>query len=129
MLDRVLFDEEIALERKSIQKNDEVEVILCPPYAKGYSVVRKSWCRYYLNSLSEITWQDDRDSWGALLLGPTQKRILRALVESHLFSENSRDQAEQKGKGCVVLLHGSPGSGKTLTAGNVTSQRPCLCLR
>ncbi|KAK4189827.1 ATPase, AAA-type, core [Podospora australis] len=114
VLDRQLFDEEIALERKSIRKDDDAELMLCPPHAKGYSVVRKTWCRYYMDSLTEITWKED--SWATLMLGSAQKRILRALVESHICPDNARDQAAQKGKGCVILLHGSPGSGKTLTA-------------
>lgn len=42
--------------------------------------------------------------------------MLEALVSSHSFPVNARDQPEQKGKGLVILLHGTPGSGKTLTA-------------
>jgi SpoVK/Ycf46/Vps4 family AAA+-type ATPase len=43
------------------------------------------------------------------------------LVSSHRFPdpENIRDQGELKGKGLVILLHGAPGSGKTLTAETV----------
>jgi ATP-dependent 26S proteasome regulatory subunit len=37
-------------------------------------------------------------------------------VTSHRYPEDVRNQTEQKGKGLVILLHGSPGSGKTLTA-------------
>ncbi|KAK3947466.1 P-loop containing nucleoside triphosphate hydrolase protein [Pseudoneurospora amorphoporcata] len=52
----------------------------------------------------------------SLLLPNAQKRILRALVENHIFPDNARDEDMQKGKGLVRLLHGSPGSGKTMTA-------------
>jgi poly(3-hydroxybutyrate) depolymerase len=34
-----------------------------------------------------------------------------------MFPKKSRDEVILKGKGLVILLHGSPGSGKTLTAG------------
>lgn len=54
--------------------------------------------------------------WDSLILAPEQKLILQALVTSHKFPDNARNEPEQKGKGLVVLLHGTPGSGKTLTA-------------
>jgi SpoVK/Ycf46/Vps4 family AAA+-type ATPase len=42
--------------------------------------------------------------------------LLKALVSAHQLPENPRDQMLQKGKGLVILLHGAPGSGKTITA-------------
>ncbi|KAK3990825.1 P-loop containing nucleoside triphosphate hydrolase protein [Cladorrhinum sp. PSN332] len=114
VLDRILVDEEIALNRASVKKNDDADPLLAPPYAYGFSPSRKVWCRYYLDNLTDITWKDQ--AWDKLLLKEAQKLTLRALVESHVFPGNARDQAEQKGKGLVILLHGSPGSGKTLTA-------------
>ncbi|KAK4166268.1 P-loop containing nucleoside triphosphate hydrolase protein [Cladorrhinum sp. PSN259] len=114
VLDRILIDEEIVLNRASIRKNDEADPLLAQPFAYGFSPSRKVWCRYYVDNLSEITWKDE--VWDRLLLKESQKLTLRALVESHVFPGNARDQAQQKGKGLVILLHGSPGSGKTLTA-------------
>lgn len=64
--------------------------------------------------MDDIQWK--RSLWDSLILGPSQKTVLQALVTSHNFPDNARDQPEQKGKGLVILLHGSPGSGKTLTA-------------
>lgn len=51
-----------------------------------------------------------------LILPTTQKKVLQALVGSHLFPAQARDEWGLKGKGLVILLHGTPGSGKTLTA-------------
>jgi len=51
-----------------------------------------------------------------LILPATQKKVLQALVGSHLFPAQARDEWGLKGKGLVILLHGTPGSGKTLTA-------------
>ncbi|KAK8031936.1 hypothetical protein PG990_001670 [Apiospora arundinis] len=48
--------------------------------------------------------------------GEKEKLVLRSLVTSHQYSDRARDQMLQKGKGLVMLLHGAPGSGKTLTA-------------
>ncbi|KAK1777752.1 P-loop containing nucleoside triphosphate hydrolase protein [Copromyces sp. CBS 386.78] len=83
-------------------------------YSPGFSPAKKTFCRYYLDSLRPIDWKPD--AWESLLLSNAQKRILRALVENHIFPDNARDEDMQKGKGLVLLLHGSPGSGKTMTA-------------
>lgn len=80
----------------------------------GYSLSRKGWCQFFVDNTSEVRWKED--VWDKLILSGEQKEVLEALVSSHRFPENARDQPEQKGKGVVVLLHGTPGSGKTLTA-------------
>lgn len=80
----------------------------------GYSLSRKTWCQFLVDNTSEVEWK--QDVWGQLILSAEQKEVLEALVSSHRFPENARDQPEQKGKGLVILLHGTPGSGKTLTA-------------
>lgn len=88
--------------------------LLCPPFAYGFSVARKEWCRYFLDTLTETTWK--KDAFDSLILPEKQLGLVKALVSSHSFPDNARDQVEQKGKGLVALLHGPPGSGKTLTA-------------
>jgi SpoVK/Ycf46/Vps4 family AAA+-type ATPase len=50
-----------------------------------------------------------------------QKKIIFSLVTSPIFaSGSSTDIIKSKSRGLVVLLHGSPGTGKTLTA-------ECVC--
>lgn len=88
--------------------------MLCPPYAMGYSISRKEWCQFLVDNTSDVQWK--QDVWKNLILSTPQKDVLEALVTSHHFPDNARDQPEQKGKGLVILLHGTPGSGKTLTA-------------
>ncbi len=80
----------------------------------GYSLAKKEWCRFLVQNLRPVNWKDD--AWDKLILEEEQKLVLQALVTSHSYPENARDQPEQKGKGLVILLHGSPGSGKTLSA-------------
>lgn len=80
----------------------------------GYSLSRKTWCKFLIDNTSEVRWKPD--VWERLILSAEQKEVLEALVSSHHFPANARDQPEQKGKGLVILLHGTPGSGKTLTA-------------
>ncbi|KKY32020.1 putative aaa family [Diaporthe ampelina] len=92
----------------------EPDPLLCPPYAYGYSLSRKDWCRFFIDLMDDVKWK--QGVWESLILAPEQKLVLQALVTSHEFPDNARDEPEQKGKGLVVLLHGTPGSGKTLTA-------------
>lgn len=92
----------------------EPDPLLCPPYAYGYSLSRKDWCRFFVDLMDDVKWK--QGVWDSLILDSEQKLVLQALVTSHEFPDNARDEPEQKGKGLVVLLHGTPGSGKTLTA-------------
>ena len=89
--------------------------MLCPPYTHGYSLARKNWCRFYIDCLSDPGW--NKSALDSLVLTEDRKSVLEALVFSHAFPHLARDETKQKGKGLVILLHGSPGSGKTLTAG------------
>ena len=52
-----------------------------------------------------------------LILPANPKRIVQALVNSHQFPDRARDESTLKGNGLTILLHGPPGSGKTMTAG------------
>ncbi|KAF4965654.1 hypothetical protein FSARC_6592 [Fusarium sarcochroum] len=114
VLDRKTFEEDNFGSTTSIRKSEHPEIMLCPPYSLGFSMDRKEWCRYLVDNIREVAWKDN--AWPSLILEQTQKSVLEALVKSHKYPENTRNQPEQKGKGLVILLHGTPGSGKTLSA-------------
>ncbi|KAI1806716.1 P-loop containing nucleoside triphosphate hydrolase protein [Daldinia bambusicola] len=113
VLDRKTFGEEQRLAKAQVKKTD-TEPLYCPPYTLGYSLGRKEWCRFYVDNLREAGW--DPNAWDSLVLPDREKNLLKALISSHAYSKNVRDSMQQKGKGLVILLHGTPGSGKTLTA-------------
>jgi hypothetical protein len=96
-------------------EDGKLDTLLCPSFVYGFSLQRKIWCRFYIDCLEEISWK--ASPMNSLLLPDRQKSILTALVSSHAFPDEAREESELKGKGLVILLHGSPGSGKTLTAG------------
>lgn len=124
VLDRKTFQEENYLEKVLVIPQDSLsysERILCPPYVYGFSLSRKDWCRFNVDPIFEVNWNEN--AFDALILKEEQKLVLQALVTSHAFPDNPRDQPMQKGKGLVILLHGSPGSGKTLTAGSWPNRR------
>ena len=60
----------------------------------------------------------DQVSFKRLVLPEDSKNLILALVSSHLGAEERRfnDIIKGKGRGLVMVLHGAPGVGKTLTA-------------
>jgi hypothetical protein len=90
---------------------------LCPSYVYGFSLEKKEWCKFFVDALSAVNWKPQALDF--LILPGPQKRLLQGLVTGHKFPERARDEVGLKGKGLVVLLHGTPGSGKTLTAGKL----------
>ncbi|RBR18192.1 hypothetical protein FVER53590_10179 [Fusarium verticillioides] len=102
VLDRKTFEEDNYSHVTIIEEVDDPELFLCPPYALGYSTGRKEWCRYLVDNLKDVTWKEN--AWSSLILDQEQKQVLKALVMSHKHPERVRS------------LHGTPGSGKTLSA-------------
>ncbi|TID13401.1 P-loop containing nucleoside triphosphate hydrolase protein [Venturia nashicola] len=106
----------------------EADPLFCLPYVNGYSLELKEWCKFFVEHLSPVEWQSD--PMNALILPEAQRRLIKSLVTSHRYPNAARDEASLKGKGLIMLLHGTPGSGKTLTAELVAEQthRPLLKL-
>ncbi|CAJ2512266.1 Uu.00g052810.m01.CDS01 [Anthostomella pinea] len=113
VLDRKTFGEEQRMARVAVKIADP-KPWLCPPFTLGYSLNRKNWCRFLVDNISDVRWKPS--AWDELVLPDAEKLVLQSLVTSHEYSRNPRDHMQQKGKGLVCLLHGTPGSGKTLTA-------------
>jgi len=89
------------------------ELYLCAPTIGGYSLVSKSWGRFVVDQLKEVEW--DSSAFGHLVLDPEKKDLIEAIVSA---KKNSlvTDVISGKSGGFIVVLHGKPGTGKTLTA-------------
>jgi hypothetical protein len=98
-----------------VNDDGNLDPILCPSFVYGFSLQRKIWCRFFIDCITPVQWKPS--PMKNLILPQRQKSILMALTASHQFPIGVREQIEQKGKGLVILLHGTPGSGKTLSAG------------
>eukprot|EP01089_Gocevia_fonbrunei_P020660 TRINITY_DN7748_c0_g1_i1.p1 TRINITY_DN7748_c0_g1~~TRINITY_DN7748_c0_g1_i1.p1 ORF type:complete len:638 (-),score=104.34 TRINITY_DN7748_c0_g1_i1:125-2038(-) len=85
------------------------------PTILGFSFSAKKWGELVVSDLGDIVFDDL--AYDRLVLPQEKKVLIKALVENcdNTFS----DIISGKGGGCIFLLHGSPGVGKTLTAESI----------
>ncbi|KAM0789602.1 hypothetical protein ACM66B_000409 [Microbotryomycetes sp. NB124-2] len=106
----------------------EEDRYLLPPILHGFSLRAKRWGEFLVDRLSPISWTDN--AFEHLVIPSSYRRIIRSLVTVHaandLKSQLMTDVVEGKGNGLIMALHGTPGTGKTLTAEAVAEhlQRP-----
>ncbi|PIG85022.1 hypothetical protein AARAC_000654 [Aspergillus arachidicola] len=86
-------------ETKVRELTDE-QLLLYNTHVRGYSLKLKKWGMFYVTKVTPITWNNDAFSH---LMLPTGKKAFDDVIKG-------------KGLGILMLLVGSPGTGKTLTA-------------
>lgn len=90
---------------------------LLPLTVKGFNLRRKKWLDLKVDQLSDVTW--NKTAFQTLVVENRTKDLIQALVSNQLAVERSTDLIADKGNGLILLLHGGPGTGKTLTAESV----------
>lgn len=91
------------------------QLLICPPYALGFSFGNKRWGGYPISHLKAVRW--GKEAFNSLVLESRRKMLIHSLVKQHSINADKYDDfVEGKGKGLVILLSGRPGCGKTLTA-------------
>ncbi|KAK1623850.1 P-loop containing nucleoside triphosphate hydrolase protein [Colletotrichum phormii] len=117
---------------------EDLQFKLCPPRVLGYHLDSRTWLELNVGSyiasqadgaqewescIKDIKELRSSDAFNKLQLLPTQKSLIKDLVRCHSSGTSSKpmmtDIIKGKGKGLVILLHGPPGIGKTLTAESV----------
>jgi hypothetical protein len=103
----------------------EEQLLLTSPVVLGFAFSEKLWLEFSLSGVHDI--QHNDDAYDSLVLPDDKKATVRALVESYKFhpAKAIDDVIQGKGKGLVFVLHGSPGTGKTLTAESVSELLRC----
>lgn len=70
-----------------------------------------------VDQIRDVIWNDQ--AFSSLVADEEMKEIIQALVTSQIAAEKGTDLIDNKGNGLIMLLHGSPGTGKTFTAESV----------
>lgn len=96
--------------------DDDFELLL-PLTIKGYNLRRKKWYDLMADRVADVKW--NKEAFQKVVIDRKAKDLIRALVSNQLAAEVSTDLIAGKGNGLILLLHGSPGTGKTLTAESV----------
>lgn len=107
------------------RKTGESFLSLLPPRFLGYSTQEKFWGQFSVDFTHPVSNKKTGDKFkDELQLGVEYKQMIHALVSSHQSQNVTRDSnspaeikdvVENKGKGLVILLHGPPGVGKTVS--------------
>jgi SpoVK/Ycf46/Vps4 family AAA+-type ATPase len=105
----------------------EKDTLLCPPFVMGFALQNKKWCRFFIDRVRDV--ELNEKAFDQLLIAQAHKELVLSMVEAHVEEtpENSFDDIIQgKGKSLIILLHGAPGVGKTLTAESIAdhTKRP-----
>ncbi|KAF6808226.1 hypothetical protein CPLU01_15696 [Colletotrichum plurivorum] len=70
-----------------------------------------------VDKIHDVSWNEL--AFNSLVADQDMKTLILALVTNQLEAEKGTDVIENKGNGLILLLHGSPGTGKTFTAESV----------
>jgi ATPase family associated with various cellular activities (AAA) len=96
----------------AFQELDDTQLWMTEPYVYGFSFVTKEWGRFLVDNISAIQFRER--AFDQLVLDDDKKQMVKALVTNG--AGQFTDIISGKGGGCIFLLHGAPGVGKTLTA-------------
>ncbi|KAI9738381.1 MAG: hypothetical protein M1834_008884 [Cirrosporium novae-zelandiae] len=103
---------------------DEEFLLLLPTDVLGYNMQEKKWVKLQVQNINSVYW--NKQAFENLVINEDTKELVEALVTNQLAAEKGTDLIEKKGAGLIILLHGGPGTGKTLTAESVAeiAERP-----
>ncbi|KAL8949006.1 MAG: hypothetical protein Q9222_004846 [Ikaeria aurantiellina] len=106
---------------KSDLTAEDANYLLLPARVLGYCFSSKAWAQFHVRKVGAIEPANKKQMMDRLIFPEESASVkveLQVLIEQHGRTELPliADPIKGKGAGLVVLLHGPPGVGKTLTA-------------
>ncbi|KIW32724.1 uncharacterized protein PV07_04252 [Cladophialophora immunda] len=98
----------------STEEPDEGVLLSLPAQIRGFGFHDKKWRMLDVKYVEAIKF--NKQAFKRLHLDSDKKDLIQALVTVHTSVSKTADVIEGKGNGLIILLHGGPGTGKTLTA-------------
>ncbi|QPC72221.1 hypothetical protein HYE68_002973 [Fusarium pseudograminearum] len=94
------------------------EFFLCLPTSiYGFNMDKKEWVNLDVHFLRDVVW--NTEAFDLLVVQEETKLLIQTVVTNQLRTTENADLIQGKGNGLFILLHGGPGTGKTLTAESV----------
>ncbi|KAL8308747.1 hypothetical protein RB597_000167 [Gaeumannomyces tritici] len=117
-------------ELKKYTKLTDEQCVLASAIVRGFAFSEKRFLDFFISCVSPVDW--NHKCFEQLVLPDSQKELVQALVSEHTRRTTDPkaaafdDIVKGKGRGLILVLHGPPGVGKTLTAECVAefSERP-----
>ncbi|KAH9908654.1 P-loop containing nucleoside triphosphate hydrolase protein [Xylariomycetidae sp. FL2044] len=104
--------------------SDDILAML-PPVIHAFDLSTKVWQLIQTERITDVTW--NKDAFKQLVIPADTRELVEAAVTMHGSNmKASPDIIAGKGQGLLILLHGGPGTGKTLTAESIAEaqERP-----
>ncbi|KAH7140821.1 P-loop containing nucleoside triphosphate hydrolase protein [Dactylonectria macrodidyma] len=104
---------------------DDSRLACLNPKILGFDFSKKTWRNFGVDDITHVTW--NKAAFKQLVAPEETKELVMAMVTEHgQRASATMDIIEGKGQGLLILLHGGPGTGKTLTAESIAElqERP-----
>ena len=83
----------------------KAQLLICTPLVSGYALKTKRWLEFFVDSVSDIIW--NQNAFESLVLPDDQKELILSFAESQiLYKQKFDDFVSGKGKGIIMLLSG-----------------------
>ncbi|KAJ3467742.1 hypothetical protein MRS44_005306 [Fusarium solani] len=131
-----LFSKFNDMECSAANELDPAHYLLLPAYVLGFAVGKREWAIFDMSFVEDLV--IDSNPMKYLIMSPEKQEMIEAVAGSPRkgtalkpwTTDWSADFIEGKGRGQVIFLHGSPGTGKTMTVELIAkkTRRPLLSL-